>query len=115
MRYCIRFFRNLPMTPDSALLYLDLPSSVSIGEAVRPVMMRESSSRQYRSASGDLQNAFEDEVYDFVLERARTRKSVQHVPVGKYKGNYTFTGGKAVGYRNLFAMSLSSFMDEDSH
>ncbi|KAK0582225.1 hypothetical protein LWI29_023097 [Acer saccharum] len=35
--------------------------------------------------------------------------------VSKYKGNYTFTGGKAVGYRNLFAIQWTSFMAEDSH
>ena len=33
--------------------------------------------------------------------------------VSKYKGNYTFTGGKAVGYRNLFAISWASFMADD--
>ncbi|WOG90390.1 hypothetical protein DCAR_0209634 [Daucus carota subsp. sativus] len=32
----------------------------------------------------------------------------------KYKGNYTFTGGKAVGYRNLFAVPWTSFIAEDS-
>lgn len=34
--------------------------------------------------------------------------------ISKYKGNYTFTGGKAVGYRNLFAIPWTSFMAEDS-
>lgn len=34
--------------------------------------------------------------------------------VSKYKGNYTFTGGKAVGYRNLFATPWMSFMADDS-
>ncbi|MBA0795425.1 hypothetical protein Gohar_006289 [Gossypium harknessii] len=34
--------------------------------------------------------------------------------VCKYKGNYTFTGGKAVGYRNLFAVPWTSFVAEDS-
>ncbi|KAL9252658.1 BTB/POZ domain-containing protein [Drosera capensis] len=34
--------------------------------------------------------------------------------VSKYKGNYTFTGGKAVGYRNLFGLSWKSFMADDS-
>ncbi|GKB16971.1 TRAF-like, SKP1/BTB/POZ domain, BTB/Kelch-associated protein, partial [Tanacetum coccineum] len=34
--------------------------------------------------------------------------------VSKYKGNYTFTGGKAVGYRNLFALPWTSFIGEDS-
>lgn len=37
MRYCGRLLRNLPMTPDSALLYLELPSSVLMGEAVQPL------------------------------------------------------------------------------
>lgn len=35
--------------------------------------------------------------------------------ISKYKGNYTFTGGKAVGYRNLFGVHWTSFMAEDSH
>ncbi|GJV00929.1 BTB/POZ domain-containing protein POB1-like protein [Tanacetum coccineum] len=34
MRYCSRSLRNLPMTPKSALLYLDLPSSLLMAEAV---------------------------------------------------------------------------------
>lgn len=34
--------------------------------------------------------------------------------VSKYKGNYKFTGGKAVGYRNLFAVPWTAFMAEDS-
>ncbi|KVF83406.1 BTB/POZ-like protein [Cynara cardunculus var. scolymus] len=37
MRYCSRSLRNLPMTPESALLYLDLPSSVLMAEAVQPL------------------------------------------------------------------------------
>ena len=37
MRYCSRLLRNMPMTPDSALLYLDLPSSVLMAEAVQPL------------------------------------------------------------------------------
>lgn len=34
--------------------------------------------------------------------------------ISKYKGNYTFTGGKAVGYRNLFNIPWTSFIAEDS-
>jgi hypothetical protein len=34
--------------------------------------------------------------------------------VSKYKGNYTFTGGKAVGYRNLLGMTWTEFMADDS-
>lgn len=37
MRYCSRLLRKLPMTPESALLYLDLPTSVLLGEAVLPL------------------------------------------------------------------------------
>lgn len=34
--------------------------------------------------------------------------------VSKYKGFYAFTGGKAVGYRNLFAIPWTSFIADDS-
>ncbi|XP_051129933.1 BTB/POZ domain-containing protein At2g46260-like isoform X2 [Andrographis paniculata] len=34
--------------------------------------------------------------------------------VCKYKGNYTFTGGKAVGYRNLFGLPWAAFVADDS-
>lgn len=47
--------------------------------------------------------------YEFA---ARTKPSGEFV--SKYKGNYTFTGGKAVGYRNLFAVPWTSFIADDS-
>jgi len=37
MRCCSRLLRNMPMTPDSALLYLELPSSVLMADAVQPL------------------------------------------------------------------------------
>lgn len=37
MRHCSRLLRNLPMTSESALLYLDLPSSILLAEAVQPL------------------------------------------------------------------------------
>lgn len=37
MRHCSRLLRTMPMTPDSALLYLDLPSSVLMADAVQPL------------------------------------------------------------------------------
>ena len=37
MRYCGRLLRDLPMTRKSALLYLDLPSSVMIADAIQPL------------------------------------------------------------------------------
>lgn len=37
MRYCCQMLQNFPMTSDSALLYLDLPSSVLLGDAVKPL------------------------------------------------------------------------------
>ncbi|CAL9123154.1 unnamed protein product [Musa textilis] len=43
---------------------------------------------------------------------ARTMPSGQFD--SKYKGKYTFSGGKAVGYRNLFAIPWTSFMADDS-
>ncbi|XWS38275.1 hypothetical protein CRYUN_Cryun19dG0117500 [Craigia yunnanensis] len=94
MRYCSRLLRNLPMTCESALLYLDLPSSVLMAEAVHPLT---DAAKQFLAArykdvtkfqeevlnlplagieavfsSDDLQVASEDAVYDFVLKWART-------------------------------------------
>lgn len=37
MRYCSRQLCNLTMTPESALVYLELPSSVLMAEAVKPL------------------------------------------------------------------------------
>ncbi|XP_027337850.1 BTB/POZ domain-containing protein POB1-like isoform X1 [Abrus precatorius] len=93
MRYCSRLLRNMPMTPDSALLYLELPSSVLMAEAVQPLT---DAAKQYLAGrykditkfqeevmalplagveailcSDDLQVASEDAVYDFVLKWAR--------------------------------------------
>lgn len=47
--------------------------------------------------------------YEFA---ARSKPTDEYV--SKYKGNYTFTGGKAVGYRNLFGVQWASFVAEDS-
>ncbi|XP_059312536.1 BTB/POZ domain-containing protein POB1-like [Lycium ferocissimum] len=94
MRYCSRQLRNLPMTPESALLYLELPSSVLMAEAVQPLT---DAAEQFLAArykditkfqeevmklplagveailsSDDLQVASEDAVYDFVLKWTRT-------------------------------------------
>lgn len=37
MRYCSHRLRNLPMTPESALVYLDLPCSILMADAVQPL------------------------------------------------------------------------------
>ncbi|GFS38765.1 POZ/BTB containin G-protein 1 [Actinidia rufa] len=47
--------------------------------------------------------------YEFA---ARSKPTEEYL--SKYKGNYTFTGGKAVGYRNLFAIRWTDFIAEDS-
>lgn len=47
MRYCSRILRNLPMTPDSALLYLELPSNILIAAAVQPLT---DAAKQYLAA-----------------------------------------------------------------
>lgn len=95
MRHCSRLLRNMLMTPESALLYLELPSSVLMGEAVQPLT---DAARQYLAScykdmtkfqeevmalplagveailsSDDLQIASEDAVYDFVLKWARAQ------------------------------------------
>ncbi|GAB4844550.1 Boi protein [Ancistrocladus abbreviatus] len=95
MRHCSRLLRNMPMTPESALLYLELPSSVLMAEAVQPLT---DAAKQYLVnhykditkfqdemmalplsgveavlSSDDLQVASEDTVYDFVLKWARVQ------------------------------------------
>ncbi|XP_077251244.1 BTB/POZ domain-containing protein POB1-like isoform X2 [Tasmannia lanceolata] len=97
MRYCSKLLRNLPMTPESALLYLDLPSSILMADAVQPLI---DAAKQYLAThykditkhqdevlnlplagieavlhSDDLQVASEDAVYDFVLKWARAQGS----------------------------------------
>ncbi|KAM1068815.1 hypothetical protein ACFX2I_000740 [Malus domestica] len=94
MRYCSRLLRNMPMTPESALLYLELPSSVLMAEAVLALT---DAAKQYLAvrykdiskffeevmalplagieaiiSSDELQVASEDAVYDFVLKWCRT-------------------------------------------
>ncbi|RVW43223.1 BTB/POZ domain-containing protein [Vitis vinifera] len=93
MRYCSRMLRNLSMTCESALLYLDLPSSVLMAEAVQPLTdaAKQFLAGRYKDvtkfqeevlnlplagieavlSSDDLQVASEDAVYDFVLKWAR--------------------------------------------
>ncbi|KAK9280549.1 hypothetical protein L1049_014242 [Liquidambar formosana] len=95
MRHCSRALRNLPMSPESALLYLDLPSSVLMADAVQPLT---DAAKQFLAArykditkfqeevmglplagieavlsSDDLQVASEDAVYDFVLKWSRAQ------------------------------------------
>ncbi|GAB2291060.1 Boi protein [Dionaea muscipula] len=95
MRHCSRLLRNMPMTPESALLYLELPSSVLMGEAVQPLTdaAKQYLVNRYKDitksqdellslpisaietllSSDDLQVASEDAVYDFVLKWARVQ------------------------------------------
>ncbi|KAL8118975.1 hypothetical protein AgCh_016461 [Apium graveolens] len=47
--------------------------------------------------------------YEFA---ARSKAAEEYT--SKYKGNYTFTGGKAVGYRNLFGIPWTDFIADDS-
>jgi len=37
MKFCSRLLRIIPMTPESALLYLELPFSVLMADAVQPL------------------------------------------------------------------------------
>ena len=48
MRHCNRLLRNIPMTPESALLYLELPSSVLMAEAVLQALT--DAAKQYLAA-----------------------------------------------------------------
>eukprot|EP01018_Ginkgo_biloba_P015277 Gb_10822 [translate_table: standard] len=93
MRHCSRLLRTLPMTPESALLYLELPSSVLMADAVQPLTdaAKQFLAKRFRDitkfqedvmnlplagveavlSSDELQVASEDAVYDFVLKWAR--------------------------------------------
>ncbi|GAA0148167.1 hypothetical protein LIER_07687 [Lithospermum erythrorhizon] len=93
MRYCCLLLRGLPMTCESALLYLDLPSSVIMADAVQPltdaakrflavrykditkfqeeVLNLPLSGIEALLSSDDLQVASEDVVYDFILRWSR--------------------------------------------
>ncbi|CAN7095628.1 unnamed protein product [Brassica rapa subsp. narinosa] len=97
MRYCSRLLRDQPMTTESALLYLDLPSTVIVAASVQPLT---DSAKKFLAArhkditkfpeefmsltlagieavlsSDDLEVASEDAVYDLVLKWARARYS----------------------------------------
>ncbi|XP_047955766.1 BTB/POZ domain-containing protein At2g46260-like isoform X2 [Salvia hispanica] len=93
IRYCSHQLRNLPMTPESALVFLDLPSSVLMGDAVQPLTdaakhflaARYKDVSKYQEeimnlplagieailCSDDLQVASEDAVYDLALKWSR--------------------------------------------
>ncbi|XP_056686808.1 BTB/POZ domain-containing protein POB1-like isoform X2 [Spinacia oleracea] len=94
MRYCSQMLRNFPMSSDVALLYLDLPSSILMADAVKPLTdaakeflaLRFKDMTKFQSevmelplagieavlCSDDLQVASEDAVYDFAVKWART-------------------------------------------
>ncbi|XP_074559500.1 BTB/POZ domain-containing protein POB1-like [Curcuma longa] len=98
MRYCSQLLRSLPMTTESALLYLDLPCSVSMASAVQPLTdaAKDFLANSYKDinkfqdemmslplsgieailSSDDLQVASEDAIYDFVLKWARAQYTV---------------------------------------
>jgi len=38
MQYCSRVLQNIPLTPETSLLYLELPSSVLMADAVQPLI-----------------------------------------------------------------------------
>uniref|UniRef100_K3XW59 BTB domain-containing protein n=1 Tax=Setaria italica TaxID=4555 RepID=K3XW59_SETIT len=95
MRHCSQLLRSLPMTTESALLYLDLPSSISVATAVQPLTdtAKEFLANKYKDLtkfqdeamtiplagieailwSNDLQVASEDAIYDFVIKWARAQ------------------------------------------
>ncbi|CAA0838941.1 BTB/POZ domain-containing protein POB1 [Striga hermonthica] len=113
MRYCSHLLRKLPMTPESALLYLDLPSSVLMAEAVQPLTdaakqflaSRYTDVSKYQDevmnlplagieavlSSDDLQVQSEDAVYDIALKWSRThypkpdeRREILCTRLGRY-------------------------------
>ncbi|KAJ0231877.1 BTB/POZ domain-containing protein [Hirschfeldia incana] len=95
MRYCSRLLQNVPMTTESALLYLDLPSTVVMAASVQPLtdaaklflaarfkditkfqqefMSMPLAAIEAVLSSDDLQVASEDVVYDLILKWARAQ------------------------------------------
>ncbi|CAN6443863.1 unnamed protein product [Victoria cruziana] len=95
MRYCSSVLRNLPMTPESALLFLELPSTILMADAVQPLTdaAKQFLAKRFKDlskhqeeimslplagieailSSDDLQVASEDAVFDFVLKWARSQ------------------------------------------
>ncbi|KDO86370.1 hypothetical protein CISIN_1g008916mg [Citrus sinensis] len=73
MRYCSRLLRNMPMTPESALLYLELPSSVLMGEAVQPLT---DAARQYLASRYKDMTKFQDEWARAQYPRVEERREV---------------------------------------
>lgn len=93
IRYCSRMLREMPMTCESALLYLDLPSSILTSDAIQPLIETSKLflATHYRDltkfadealnlplagieavlSSNDLQMPSEDAVFDFVLKWAK--------------------------------------------
>lgn len=113
MRHCSRQLRNLPMTPEAALLYLELPSSVLMADAVQPLTdaAKQFLAARYKDvskfqdevmnlplagieailASDDLQVASEDAVYDLVVKWARAhypKLEDRHRILGTHLGRY---------------------------
>ncbi|KAJ0439317.1 putative chromatin remodeling & transcription regulator BTB-POZ family [Helianthus annuus] len=96
MRHCSRLLRNLPMTPEFVVVYLDLPPTILMAEAFQQltVAAKQFCVVYYKDditkfegeilslplaiveaiiASDDLQVPTEDEVYSFVLNWARAQ------------------------------------------
>nr|ADW41580.1 BTB domain protein [Nicotiana benthamiana] len=75
MRYCSRLLRNLPMTPESALLYLELPSSVLMAEAVQPLT---DTAKQFLAARYKDITKFQEEVMKLPLAGIEANLSSDH-------------------------------------
>uniref|UniRef100_M8CCM3 Kelch repeat and BTB domain-containing protein 8 n=1 Tax=Aegilops tauschii TaxID=37682 RepID=M8CCM3_AEGTA len=89
MRHCSQLLISLPMTTESALLYIDHPCSVSMVNEVRPLIdaSKEFLANKFKSelmnislagieaifSSTDIQVETEDDVYYFMLDWARAR------------------------------------------
>ncbi|EXC02965.1 BTB/POZ domain-containing protein [Morus notabilis] len=73
MRYCSRLLRDLPMTRESALLYLDLPSSVLMADAVQPLI---EVAKQFLAGLYKDITKFQDDLLSLLLLLLR-----QHYPV----------------------------------
>ncbi|CAI0444653.1 unnamed protein product [Linum tenue] len=87
MRHCSRLLRNLPMTSESAFLYLDLPSTVRMAEAVQPLT---DAAKQYLASQYKDISKFQEEVLNMPLAGIEAIFSSDDVQVASEDGVYDF-------------------------
>ncbi|KAI3744086.1 hypothetical protein L1987_57161 [Smallanthus sonchifolius] len=76
VRHCNRLLRNLPMTPESILVYLDLPSTILIAEEFQSltVTAKQFYAVHYKDIT-NLRNSFDPAIVLMVVSKANSFKA----------------------------------------